>query len=87
MSMQRRSCSCSGFPSRRNFLGTSLGVAAAAIVGTAVTSEVAFAGSLSRPELAREFDRVLVFAEGQLVEEGRFDELHREGKALAQLVA
>ncbi|HTL77542.1 MAG TPA: ABC transporter ATP-binding protein [Casimicrobiaceae bacterium] len=43
--------------------------------------------SLSRPELAREFDRVLVFAEGQLVEEGRFDELHREGKALAQLVA
>ena len=43
--------------------------------------------SLSRPELAREFDRVLVFADGQLVEEGRFDELHREGKALAQLVA
>jgi len=42
--------------------------------------------SLSRPELAREFDRVLVFADGQLVEEGRFDELHREGKALAQLV-
>jgi len=43
--------------------------------------------SLSRPELAREFDRVLVFSEGQLVEEGRFEELHREGKALAQLVA
>jgi len=42
--------------------------------------------SLSRPELAREFDRVLVFADGQLVEEGRFDELHRECKALAQLV-
>jgi ABC-type multidrug transport system ATPase subunit len=43
--------------------------------------------SLSRPELAREFDRVLVFADGRLVEEGRFDELEREGKALAQLVA
>jgi ABC-type polar amino acid transport system ATPase subunit len=43
--------------------------------------------SLSRPELAREFDRVLVFADGQLVEEGRFDELQSEGKALAQLVA
>ena len=43
--------------------------------------------SLSRPELAREFDRVLVFAEGRLVEEGRFDELEQSGKALAQLVA
>jgi ABC-type multidrug transport system fused ATPase/permease subunit len=43
--------------------------------------------SLSRPELAREFDRVLVFADGELVEEGGFEELHREGKALAQLVA
>ena len=43
--------------------------------------------SLSRPELAREFDRVLVFAEGHLVEEGRFDELEQSGKALAQLVA
>jgi ABC-type multidrug transport system fused ATPase/permease subunit len=43
--------------------------------------------SLSRPELAREFDRVLVFADGQLLEEGRFDDLHRDGKALAQLVA
>ena len=43
--------------------------------------------SLSRPELAREFDRVLVFADGELVEEGRFDDLEREGKALAQLVA
>jgi len=43
--------------------------------------------SLSRADLAREFDRVLVFADGQLVEEGRFDELHRDGKALAQLVA
>ena len=43
--------------------------------------------TLSRPELAREFDRVLVFADGQLVEEGPFEKLEREGKALAQLVA
>jgi ABC-type multidrug transport system fused ATPase/permease subunit len=43
--------------------------------------------TLSRAELAREFDRVLVFADGQLVEEGRFEELEREGKALPQLVA
>jgi putative ABC transport system ATP-binding protein len=42
--------------------------------------------SLSRAELAREFDRVLVFADGQLVEEGRFEDLHREGNALAHLV-
>ena len=43
--------------------------------------------TLSRAELAREFDRVLVFVDGQLAEEGRFDELERGGKALAQLVA
>lgn len=43
--------------------------------------------SLSRAELAREFDRVLVFADGQLVEEGPFEELERGGKALAGLVA
>ncbi|MEO9135229.1 MAG: ABC transporter ATP-binding protein [Casimicrobiaceae bacterium] len=43
--------------------------------------------SLSRAELAREFDRVLVFADGQLVEEGKFEELEREGNALSQLVA
>jgi ABC-type multidrug transport system fused ATPase/permease subunit len=43
--------------------------------------------SLSRAELARQFDRVLVFSDGQLVEEGRFDELEREGTALPQLVA
>jgi putative ABC transport system ATP-binding protein len=43
--------------------------------------------SLSRADLAREFDRVLVFAEGQLVEEGPFAKLEREGKALPQLVA
>jgi ABC-type multidrug transport system fused ATPase/permease subunit len=43
--------------------------------------------TLSRAELAREFDRVLVFADGLLVEEGRFEELERGGKTLAQLVA
>ena len=43
--------------------------------------------TLSRAELAREFHRVLVFADGQLVEEGPFDELERGGKALASLVA
>ena len=42
--------------------------------------------SLSRAELAREFDRVLVFADGHLVEEGWFDELERGSKALASLV-
>jgi ABC-type polar amino acid transport system ATPase subunit len=43
--------------------------------------------ALSRAELAREFDRVLVFADGHLVEEGKFEELERAGNALAQLVA
>jgi ABC-type multidrug transport system fused ATPase/permease subunit len=43
--------------------------------------------ALGRADLAREFDRVLVFAEGQLVEEGSFEQLERGGKALAQLVA
>ena len=37
--------------------------------------------SLSRAELAREFDRVLVFAGGHLVEEGWFDKLERGSKA------
>ena len=43
--------------------------------------------TLSRAELAREFDRVLVFSDGRLVEEGKFEELERGGNALAQLVA
>jgi ABC-type multidrug transport system fused ATPase/permease subunit len=43
--------------------------------------------TLSRAELARGFDRVLVFADGHLVEEGRFDDLVRAGNALTQLVA
>jgi energy-coupling factor transporter ATP-binding protein EcfA2 len=43
--------------------------------------------ALSRAELAREFDRVLVFADGHLVEEGKFEELEHAGNALTQLVA
>ena len=43
--------------------------------------------SIARPELAREFDRVLVLADGQVVEQGSFDDLQRDGKALAQLGA
>jgi ABC-type multidrug transport system fused ATPase/permease subunit len=43
--------------------------------------------ALGRTERAREFDRVLVFADGQLVEEGPFEELERRGAALAQLDA
>ena len=43
--------------------------------------------ALGRADLAREFDRVLVFDEGQLVEEGKFEELEHAGNALTQLVA
>jgi ABC-type branched-subunit amino acid transport system ATPase component len=43
--------------------------------------------ALARAELAREFDRVLVFAEGHLVEEGKFDDLERADSALSHLVA
>jgi ABC-type multidrug transport system fused ATPase/permease subunit len=43
--------------------------------------------ALSRAELARAFDRVLVFAEGHLVEEGAFGALEKPGTALAQLIA
>ena len=50
MSIKSSRCSCSESASRRNFLGSSLGVAAAAVVGTAATSEVAFAGSLSKAQ-------------------------------------
>jgi ABC-type multidrug transport system fused ATPase/permease subunit len=56
-----------------------------AVLGWAKGRTVLWA--LSRAELAREFDRVLVFADGRLVEEGPFEELHREGNALASLVA
>ena len=50
MSTQPRPCTCSATASRRRFLGRSLAVAAGAIAGTAVTSEVAFAGSLSQAQ-------------------------------------
>jgi ABC-type branched-subunit amino acid transport system ATPase component len=43
--------------------------------------------ALGRAELAREFDRVLVFEEGQVVEEGRYSELEQGGSALTRLVA
>jgi carbonic anhydrase len=47
MSTQPRTCPCS-IASRRRFLGSSLAVATAgAIAGTAVTSEVALAGSFT----------------------------------------
>jgi carbonic anhydrase len=50
MSTHPRTCTCSTVASRRRFLGSSLAVAAGAIVGTAVTGEVAFAGSLSQAQ-------------------------------------
>ncbi|HSC23588.1 MAG TPA: carbonic anhydrase family protein [Casimicrobiaceae bacterium] len=50
MSTHPRTCTCSTVASRRRFLGSSLAVAAGAIVGTAVTGGVAFAGSLSQAQ-------------------------------------
>jgi ABC-type multidrug transport system fused ATPase/permease subunit len=41
--------------------------------------------SLGRAELASEFDRVLVFEGGQVVEEGPFEELAKTGERLPQL--
>jgi len=43
--------------------------------------------ALGRADLAREFDRVLVFDHGHLLEEGRFAELEKEGAALPKLLA
>jgi ATP-binding cassette subfamily B protein len=43
--------------------------------------------SLARPNLAREFDRVLVMEQGRLVQQGGFDELRREQGPLAPLLA
>ena len=43
--------------------------------------------ALGRTELAREFDRVLVLEDGQVVEEGRFEELAENGSRLAKMVA
>lgn len=43
--------------------------------------------SLGRADLAREFDRVLVFENARLVEDGKFDELESAGNALARALA
>ncbi len=43
--------------------------------------------ALGRAELAREFDRVLVFEHGQLVEQGPYKKLEQGGNGLARLVA
>ncbi|MEO5700156.1 MAG: ABC transporter transmembrane domain-containing protein [Casimicrobiaceae bacterium] len=43
--------------------------------------------ALGRAELAREFDRVLVLEDGQVVEQGAFDDLRQDGSLLARLVA
>lgn len=50
MSIKSGRCACSESVSRRNFLGTSLAIAAGAFVGTAATSGVAFAGSLTQAQ-------------------------------------
>ena len=43
--------------------------------------------TLQRPESAEHFDRVLVMANGRLVEEGQFSELRESKSALGQLIA
>ena len=43
--------------------------------------------TLSRPALAREFDRVLVMEQGRLAQQGEFEELRREEGPLAPLLA
>ncbi|HSE78893.1 MAG TPA: ABC transporter transmembrane domain-containing protein [Alphaproteobacteria bacterium] len=43
--------------------------------------------TLHNPALARHFDRVLVFADGRLVEHGGFGELERSGSLFAELIA
>jgi ABC-type multidrug transport system fused ATPase/permease subunit len=43
--------------------------------------------TLSRPNLAREFGRVLVMDQGRLVQQGEFDELRREEGPLTPLLA
>ncbi|HEV8503233.1 MAG TPA: ATP-binding cassette domain-containing protein [Casimicrobiaceae bacterium] len=42
--------------------------------------------SLGRADLGREFDRVLVFDNARLVDDGRFDELEKKGNALAGMM-
>jgi len=43
--------------------------------------------ALGRADLAQEFDQVLVFDEGKLIEQGPFKELEQAGEGLARLVA
>ncbi len=43
--------------------------------------------SLGRADLGREFDRVLVFDNARLVDDGRFDELEKKGGALAGMMS
>jgi energy-coupling factor transporter ATP-binding protein EcfA2 len=43
--------------------------------------------ALGRADLAREFDRVMVFDHGHLLEEGPFGELEKQGAALPKLLA
>lgn len=56
-----------------------------AVLGWAKGRTVVWA--LGRADLAAEFNRVLVFKEGRLVEQGTFDELAGDGTALARLLA
>jgi ABC-type multidrug transport system fused ATPase/permease subunit len=43
--------------------------------------------SLNRSDLAQRFDHVLVMRQGQIVEQGPYDELNRDGSALHAMVA
>ncbi|MGI9419392.1 MAG: ABC transporter transmembrane domain-containing protein [Geminicoccaceae bacterium] len=43
--------------------------------------------SLGRSDLARKFDHVLVLRRGQVVEEGAYEDLNRDGSALHEMVA
>jgi ABC-type multidrug transport system fused ATPase/permease subunit len=42
---------------------------------------------LHRANLARSFHRILVMKDGRIVQQGRFDDLNREGSAFAELLA
>jgi putative ABC transport system ATP-binding protein len=56
-----------------------------AVLGWAKGRTVVWA--LGRVDLASEFDRVLVFDDGRLTEEGTFAELSRAGSGLSRLLA
>lgn len=43
--------------------------------------------TLQRPDSAEHFDRVLVMADGRIVEQGRYDELNKPGSALTGMIA